>query len=357
MSIRNAEIAIVKASLADKSRWDTYVDTHPDASPFHRFSWQQAVFNAYHHSIAGVMAIDKTSQQIVGVFPAILMTIPFSGKHLCSLPYCDLGFGVADSSEILDEMQQHLIQSQATLKSRFFENRGINKTTQDSGALTGQKVRMVLALPESSEALMTSFKSKLRSQIRKAEKNGLTVKLGTASEYIEWFYQIYARNMRDLGSPTHSKRWFEAIINAYEDNALISVVFNNEAPIGAGLILKNSNAVCIPWASTLREQNHLAPNMLLYWSLLEHCADNNIKHFDFGRSTYQEGTYRFKKQWGAEPQLLAWQKFTPQGQIIMQAQGEGSSGKLRELIENTWRKLPLGLTIKVGATVRPYISL
>ena len=41
----------------------------------------------------------------------------------------------------------------------------------------------------------------------------------------------------------------------------------------------------------------------------------------------------------------------------MQAQGEGSSGKLRELIENTWRKLPLGLTIKVGATVRPYISL
>ena len=87
------------------------------------------------------------------------------------------------------------------------------------------------------------------------------------------------------------------------------------------------------------------------------CRNSNIKHFDFGRSTYQEGTYRFKKQWGAEPQLLAWQKFTPQGQIIMQAQGEGSSGKLRELIENTWRKLPLGLTIKVGATVRPYISL
>ena len=81
MSIRNAEIAIVKASLADKSRWDTYVDTHPDASPFHRFSWQQAVFNAYHHSIAGVMAIDKTSQQIVGVFPAILIS-PRLGKMI-----------------------------------------------------------------------------------------------------------------------------------------------------------------------------------------------------------------------------------------------------------------------------------
>ena len=357
MSIGSADIEFINASIADKARWDTYVDKHPDATPYHRFSWQEAVFNAYQHAISGVMAIDKVSRKVVGVFPAILMAIPFAGKHLCALPYCDLGFGVADSPEILDAMQQHLIQSQTALHSRYFENRAINQTPQESDTLTGQKVRMVLPLPESSEALMKSFKSKLRSQVRKAEKNGLTVKLGTAPEYIKWFYQIYARNMRDLGSPAHSKKWFETIINAYQGNALISVVFNNETPIGAGLILKNSNAACIPWASTLREQNHLAPNMLLYWSLLEHCADNNIKSFDFGRSTYEEGTYRFKKQWGAEPQLLAWQKYTPHGQIIIQAQGEGSSGKLRELIENTWRKLPLGLTIKMGATIRPYISL
>jgi hypothetical protein len=31
-----------------------------------------------------------------------------------------------------------------------------------------------------------------------------------------------------------------------------------------------------------------------------------MKSFDFGRSTMNEGTYKFKKQWGCEPTQLHW---------------------------------------------------
>ncbi|RDV29428.1 GNAT family N-acetyltransferase [Alteromonas aestuariivivens] len=337
--------------------WNAYVAADPLATPYHRFEWQRAVNQAYGHPIAGLMALSKSTNAVVGVLPAIQMNIPFAGRKICALPYCDAGYGLADSPEILAAMRNGLIEFNQRQSGKYVEIRDVTQTPMDSGAMQGQKVRMLLTLPESSEALLASFKSKLRSQIRKAEKNGLTVSLGTQSEFIEAFYQVYARNMRDLGSPVHKQAWFEQIIRHYGDNALISVVYKGEHPAGAGLILKNGSSACIPWASTLREYNPLAPNMLLYWSLLEHCADNGIRLFDFGRSTYEEGTYRFKKQWGAEPQLLLWKKFNHQAQPLADSGRESGSGSLRAMVENTWRKLPLGFTIKAGALIRPYISL
>ncbi len=40
------------------------------------------------------------------------------------------------------------------------------------------KVRMLLSLPDSSDELMKGFKAKLRSQVKKPMKDGLTTELG-----------------------------------------------------------------------------------------------------------------------------------------------------------------------------------
>jgi FemAB-related protein (PEP-CTERM system-associated) len=351
------DLTVNVATIADKLRWDAYVDNHPDSTPYHRFAWQEAVQSAYGHSMAGVIATNPVNKQVCGVFPAVLMKAPFSQKYLCALPYCDLGYGLADSPEILKQIRQRISEEGKDNGSRYLEVRGVTETPKDMSTLSGQKVRMVLPLPPSGELLFQSFKSKLRSQIRKAQKNGLTVRLGNTQNSINEFYNVYAKNMRDLGSPVHAKCWFESIIRDYGKNAIISVVFHQEKPIGAGIVLSNKQTASIPWASTLREFNRLAPNMLLYWSLLEHCANNGIAHFDFGRSTYNEGTYRFKKQWGAEPQLLRWQRFDLEGKQLVQPSQVQKNSRLRPLVEKVWCKLPLALTVRVGGFIRPYISL
>ena len=66
---------------------------------------------------------------------------------------------------------------------------------------------MLLKLPATSTELMGSFKSKLRSQIRRPLKAGFTVEVGK-SELIDDFYAVFLSNMRDLGSPVHSKKLF-----------------------------------------------------------------------------------------------------------------------------------------------------
>ncbi|WP_414828104.1 GNAT family N-acetyltransferase [Alteromonas sp. H39] len=339
----------------DSSTWNDYVNSHPKASPYHLYGWLSAVNTAYGHTISGAIATDNSTGKVVGIFPAITMSIPFWGRQVCSLPYCDVGYGLADNEQILSTMQSYLIEQIQTSSAKYHEVRGLLPAPMDSHSMEHQKVRMLLELPEGSEALLASFKSKLRSQIRKAEKNGLTFQLGQSTKLLDDFYSVYAENMRDLGSPAHARKWFRAIVDAYQEDCVISVVYLDDLPIGAGIVLSCNTKACIPWASTLQRHNRLAPNMLLYWSLLAHCADNNKQEFDFGRSTYEEGTYRFKKQWGAQPQLLNWQKLNQNKETIPQAFTE--PGQSRALVENIWKKLPVSVSVLLGSRLRPFISL
>lgn len=358
MSRTQPNITLGFASSQDKTQWNEYVVQHESSSAYHQYAWLEAVNNAYGHSIVGVIAKCPQTGQVKGVFPAILMKIPFIGKHICSLPYCDIGYGIADNEGVLDEMKRFLIDRLVLSSGKKLEVRDVEENTFSTEGFQNKKVRMLLPLPDCSQSLLASFKSKLRSQIKKAEKNGLTFKTGISNDLVRAFYLVYAQNMRDLGSPVHAEKWFNAIIKSYDKNCLISVVYHNGQPIGGGLIIKSGSKASIPWASTLREFNRLAPNMLLYWSLLSHCADNGIGIFDFGRSTFEEGTYKFKKQWGAEPQLLNWQCFdTSNNPIESLKESHSEPSRAREVAEDIWRKLPLKLTIKTGSLVRPYISL
>jgi FemAB-related protein (PEP-CTERM system-associated) len=344
---------IVSATNHTITDWDQYVENHSLASPYHRFAWVKSVNEAYGHDNVSLIAYE--ADKVVGVMPCIKMQRPFSKPLFCSLPFCDLGFCLADNETI----KQALINQSLEL---FQSDGGINFEYRDSCEsldsenLVGNKVRMLLPLPENSEILMAGFKSKLRSQIRKAEKNGLTYLVDNNQKQIDDFYQIFSINMRKLGSPVHSKKWFESLIKHYADHIFLSVVYSEGNPVGAGIVLRNGSKISIPWASTVADYNRLAPNMMLYWSLLQYVCELGCTEFDFGRSTYDEGTYKFKRQWGAVPVPLVWSNLARSDNVDNHKTDENIS-KIRSVVEKTWSKLPLGVTTIIGPIIRKHISL
>ena len=133
-------------------------------------------------------------------------------------------------------------------------------------------------------------------------------KLGS-QELLKDFYKVFSENMRDLGSPVHSQEFFSLIFKYLGVNTKIGIVYHYDIPVAGGIIIIFRDTIEIPWASSLREYNRLSPNMLLYWSFLEFAGNKGFKFFDFGRSTINSGTFRFKKQWGARSENLVWYKF------------------------------------------------
>ncbi|WP_051403820.1 GNAT family N-acetyltransferase [Congregibacter litoralis] len=308
-----------------------------------------------------LIAENCADKRIRGIFPAARVPGFFGAGRYCSLPYCDRGEPLADNETI----RQLLLAATDDSEAASHEIRDtLDQPAKESqsGAYhppEGCKVRMVLALPNSASELEAGFKSKLRSQIRKSEKNGLTADTGSNVERVSEFFAVYAQNMRNLGSPAHSKQWFESIAKSYGSSCSIGIVRLEGSPVGAGIVLRAGAKVAIPWASTLKEFNSLSPNMLLYWTLLAEAADSGATSFDFGRSTMGEGTFRFKKQWGAIPEPLNWTTVLNETTHTLPANSVTTigSGKARRVVEKIWRHLPVSIATTLGATVRPYISL
>jgi FemAB-related protein (PEP-CTERM system-associated) len=216
-----------------------------------------------------------------------------------------------------------------------------------------QKVRMLLHLPQSSEILMKSFKSKLRSQIKKPIKEGLYSKI-SGLESLEDFYNVFLINMRDLGSPVHSKKLIRNVFKEFPERAKIVIVYKDHQPVACSLIVGFADILENPWASALRKYSDLSPNMLLYWAMLKYACDKQFKYFDFGRSSPEEGTYKFKEQWGARRTPLYWHYISLDGQPL----DEDASEKSRfEKAIHLWQKLPVPVTKILGPMIRKHIGL
>lgn len=341
------------ATYADKEAWDDYVLRQPGGVAYQLIAWKEAIEQAY--AFEGRYLLAESDLGICGVLPLIDFRIPLIGRSLVSLPYCDVGGILADDTATAAALRGHALEMARQTGARSVEFRNTGEKGKGSTKVV-DKVRMILDLPHDSAALLAGLKSKLRSQVNKPLRDGLTAKLG-GLDLITDFYRIFSRNMRDLGSPVHSLKWIRTVITEYGERARVGVVYTPEGhSAAAGIILLHDRLVSIPWASSLRKFNSLNPNMLLYWTFLAFAADNGFRQFDFGRSTPGEGTYRFKEQWGAKSTPLDWQEYDYAGRQ-KPISIRHSRSQPRAKIEAIWRKLPLFVCNCIGPTVRRCVSL
>ncbi len=173
---------------------------------------------------------------------------------------------------------------------------------------------MVLDLPDSESFLWQGLTAKVRNQVRKGEKHGLSIRWGGASMVGE-FYRVFCVNMRDLGAPVYSRRLFETILKHFDDRAELAVVDYEGRAVAAALLVHAEGCTQVPSASSLRRYQGTCVNMWMYHQLLGRAIRRGAGQFDFGRSTVDSGTHRFKKQWGAEANATVWQYHVRYGDI------------------------------------------
>jgi serine/alanine adding enzyme len=368
----------------EKHEWDAYVKSHPHATLYHLFAWKNVIEKSYGHKAYYLMALKSSklpsetssvfhgageaqgrlpstlptanhSPEVVsGILPIVHLNHFLFGNSLVSIPFFDMGGVLADDNESERMLIAEVVRLGQRLKIDGIELRYLHQTTSLGHCSTKtHKVRMLLNLPESAEALMNGFKSKLRSQIKKAKKDGLKTEIG-GIELLGDFYEVFLANMRDLGSPVHSMRLMENVFEYFLNEARIVIVRHNGRAVAGSIVVGFRDVLENPWASSLRRFSHLNPNMLLYWTMLEYACENGFKQFDFGRSTPDEGTFKFKAQWGAGPQPLNWVNVSLNGNKPKHSISEDSKFRLASEI---WKKLPIALTRVIGPRIRQHIAL
>jgi len=337
----------ITADNAD-AEWDRFVLNRRDASNYHLSGWRRVFENAFGHETLCLAA--REHGRIVGVLPLVIFRSRLFGRFAVSLPFVNYGGVLARdhaSAVFLLEQARALA---AERRLAHVELRHTARQFPDLEART-HKVGMLLRLERDTAKAWESLDRKVRNHVRKAQKSQLTSRVG-GPELLDRFYSVFARNMRDLGTPVYGKAFFLEILKSFPDSSRIAVVYLKDQPVAAGFLYAFRGVLEIPWASSDRRYNRLAPNMLLYSSALKYGCEEGFSLFDFGRSTPGGGTYKFKEQWGARPVPLHWHYWMSNGGPLPDLSPSNAKFKLAIAV---WQRLPLFVSKLLGPSIVRFI--
>lgn len=332
----------------DNDAWNAYVDSHPAATIYHRAEWRDLIRQTFGHACPYFLAHDR-DQRVIGILPLVHLHSRLFGNFMISMPYFNYGGALAATPLVEQRLMEAANDYAGQAGIGHIEYR--DTIPREGLPVRNKKVCMLLELPGTPESLWEQFPSKLRAQIRRPQRETPEVRCG-GLECLDDFYAVFARNMRDLGTPVYSKAFFANILQTFTGHCkIISIRLHNQ-PVAAGFLLGYRGQLEIPWASTIRDVNHLSMNMLLYWEVLKFAIAQNYRQFDFGRSSRDSGTFRFKQQWGAKPCQIYWHYWQKDAAGLPELNPDNPK---YALAINTWKRLPLWMANRIGPAVVKYL--
>lgn len=282
--------------------------------------------------------------ELRGVLPLVRVKSVLFGHFVVSMPFVNYGGPLGDRDAVSALATAATTEAKAS-GATLMELR--SRVPLDLELpVSHRKVTVLLAVPEGGpDALWSILPSKLRSQVRRPQKEGVTVRFGP--DEVLPFYTVFARHMRDLGTPVQSRRLFEAIAETFPDDAWYGCAYLGSTPIAAGAGFRWGDEFEMTWASALREHNRIAPNMLLYWAFMERCARHGVRVFNFGRCTPGSGTHRFKRQWGGDDRPLWWYQWARGRRAATPSPDDGAYA----WGPRVWQRLPVGVANALGPRI------
>lgn len=319
--------------------WDALAASAPESTFCHLAGWRQVMGDVLGHECLYTAACDGAGAWR-GVLPLVRVRSRLFGDYLVSLPFLNAG-GAIGTPEAVAALTEHAATLARRMNVDLLELRARSSLPAPL-RVTQRKLTVRLDLPATADALWQAFPAKLRSQIRRPQKEGLEARFGL--DQVEPFYEVFARNMRSLGTPVLPRAFFDRIAAVFDEVALFGAVYRGGQPVAAGCGFVWRDEFEMTWASSLREHSRLAPNMLLYWSVMQRMIERGVRVFDFGRCTAGSGTHRFKQQWGGVDAPLPWLQWSP-GDVATTPSPERPVYRLAAAV---WRGLPLAVTNWIG---------
>lgn len=326
--------------VGSAAEWNAFVEAQPLGSTFHRYEWRDVYRAEYGHEAPYLAAYEHG--RIVGVLPLVRVKTLLFGHYLVSLPFVSYPgvLGIADAQRALSAHAVSIANGAKLVELRC------RAPMETSLQPVSRKIIVLRDLiPGDYEATLKSFDAKLRSQVRRAGREGVDVRFGL--EHVGAFTRVFQEHMRDLGTPSHSESFFRRLATALGERAWIGVAYLGDIPIAGGFAIVDEHEVEMSWASALRRYTKIAPNMSLYGAFIQRSCEQMKQVFNFGRCTPGTGSHKFKQQWGSRDVPLLWYQHSGEGVAATPNPDQGAYGTAVRV----WQRLPLPVANALGPSL------
>jgi serine/alanine adding enzyme len=336
---------------AMREAWDKLANAR--GTIFHTIAFRHILLESFGYT-CGYHAVVDAKDQIRAVMPLIIGRNLGMKKAGVSLPFVNYMDICADSEEAFRFAVDAVVQIKQQRGLGYIELR-LKDQSFDSPewSVNLHNHTFVLPLAGDEEQILALSSSSNRNHVRKVYKNGwFDVSFDPAN--LDAFYRVYVRRMKQLGSPAPDIRFFRKFFEHLPEQAVLLTVLDKDTRQVAGgmLLLKSpsNGKLYYPYGSTLSEYNNKYINNYMYWEAVRFGMRSGCKALDLGRSQTGSGTYKYKQQWGAQPEQLTYLLYHG-GKPAASPPDKESLSVFVEL----WKKTPSFITEPVGKTLIPYL--
>lgn len=330
-----------------------FVRTHPYRSLFSSPEWI-AVIEAGYGLKAEILA-RLAGGEIVAALPFCRVR-DMRGERIAALPFSDYTDPLVTDPVHASALVGHLARAGLATRLRTLHNPLFHQDPR-LRLLPAEALWHAVNLDRPLDALWAGFDGSARQNVRKAERSGVTARIGLGLEDVLLFHRMHAHlrktKYRMLAQP---RRFFEAIhaILGADGRVAVAIAEAEGEPV-AGILL-------IEWQDTLYYKfnasfdTRLRPNDLLAWQAIRHAKERGLGWFDFGLSDAdQPGLVRYKRKFATEEKAIHQLAMRPVAPAEPHETAAGAMlGRLTELF--TRPDVPDDVTREAGDALYRYFA-
>lgn len=156
------------------------------------------------------------------------------------------------------------------------------------------KVELIVDLSKTCEQRLKDFSKSTRRNIRQTLQQGYTFKFGHDLTLLTDFYQLYLKQMHEVGSLPHSWDFFKNIHTHYQQSISLCVGYFADTPVVAALGFLSQDELYGAWMGLDPAYKKDNVFLTMLWSIIEYCEQNGKARYNLGRSSVGSSAYEFK---------------------------------------------------------------
>jgi FemAB-related protein (PEP-CTERM system-associated) len=282
--------------------WDDYVRAHPEGSFFHLSAWREVVSTVFGHAVYPLST--HAGGALKALAPLVEVRSRLFGHALIANAFCVGGGPLASDEAAMADILDRAEHLGRKLGVDYVELRDTPAAGPQWLAKDDLYAGFARSIAPEEDACLKQIPRRQRAVVRKALERGFSV---TPDPTPEAFYPLYARTMRDHGTPALPRRYFEALQKAFGEDCEILTVRDGDRPISSVLSYYFEGRVLPYYTGSHPDARGVGSNDLMYWSLMRRALERGCTVFDFGRSKVGTGPHAFKRNWGFEPRPITHQ--------------------------------------------------
>jgi hypothetical protein len=311
---------------------------------FHSQAWCRTLCETYRYK--PLYLCEGPPEAPAFILPLVEVRSILTGRRGVSLPFTDACSPLGDSAT----HSRNAFKAAAALGRK----RGWRYMEFRTGGMAGAEKRAWcvflehhIPLSDDQDEMFTRLSSGTRRGIRKAEREGVEVKIETSLEAVRTFYHLNCLTRREHGLPPQPFKFFATLHrhNLLKGQGIVATAYHRGEAAASSLFLSFGKSTLFKYGASNRRFQHVRPSNLVMWQAICWYAQRGFTSLCLGRTAvHNEGLLRFKRGWGATETELPYFRYDLKYSAYLTAPRNNST-----MSNAIFRKVPLPLSRLAGA--------